>query len=1213
MRMILFFLLNLSVYSILYAEEANQYLFNRTPEMLKVEAPNAASFNKYIDNPIGLYNGTPEVNVPLYTLKDGSIEIPITLRYNTSGIKVNEEASWVGLGWNLNVGGVITRQPVGGIDRQPARGSETYNADKNFNAILDIYDPERNRRPTDFITTPWSHTMREAFDWFLREPSMRLVQDEGRLSPDVFYFSYPGGTGKFIIDQRNDSLYMLDRESDIKIESVLERQSPPISVTPDAKGIVEFIITLPNGMVHYFDYFNDVLPSGTDSRPLSETYVLVRTTYPDGQKVRYTYGSFMHYSFNHSEQIQSGDNRTAKRLDSTLLQADLQKSYGDQQLTIGAGREFVLAGISTDNYQVIFEHSNREDLPDVKKLDRILVTNDEKVIKNIGFDYDYFQSRADVENWSDKIQSSILNSKRTIGHFTKRLKLLSVYTMTEEEKLEDKYSFFYESKELPRKDSYATDYWGYYNGQINNRSYIPEVYDLMWHNSTNYEIIKNMPSDNGTQLPFAQRGYDFEYCRAGILTGIQYPTGGYTEFVYEPNTFVDYIIPTVEQSQDKMGRFRKQIKDNNSSQTPPDVRVWSHTFEKDTYVTATVRVYRGDNSWASVIGHQASISGSGSIDLTLNAQCKAMQEDWDKYHINKGYSVSKTETILVKKGTVYFVVNFPDGLGNQTEYGKGGEITMDISFQIDVDDKMENQGAGLRIKELVFYESPAKEQVLQQTGYEYINPDTNKSSGILQKKLRFVNFYPHTVDALGFATATYCGFPQVSKMIYLSDKFEIGDDNYLTTPYQSFSDVGYTCVKETQQANGESTGYTLYYFHNEEPTTAEHSISLHDPLNGKMRKVEYYSEWGKMVKSETYDYVSDIYHYYYGYTFYDRLNLFPNIFRGSAWATLEMSETNESFFYRQCNNTVIYYQMKFNHPAVEGQYLHDRLALNLYPLNAYNITLKQKTTTQDGMTTKEVYAYNPETLQLVEKRLVHPDEYELTSTYVYPNDVYGTVYQGMTRKHILSLIIEEKFFRNDSLIACKLQEYQEYPKDYKTSLLLPYKTHFSEINSFLPKETLTFLGEGFINKDIYPSDNVEYCKYDHYGNLIHVVLNKTVSYVYLWGYGGQYPIAEISNTSYEEVQRALGGQLPESLSSIASPDFTMLDLLREKLPQAHITTYKYDPGIGMTEKISPAGHTTYYEYDGLGRMNRSYIKVKDNNGIEQEQTLKALDYHYRED
>lgn len=140
------------------------------------------------------------------------------------------------LGWNLNVGGVITRQPVGGIRPSACRGSETYNADKNFNAILDIYDPERNRRPTDFITTPWSHTMREAFDWFLREPSMRLVQDEGRLSPDVFYFSYPGGTGKFIIDQRNDSLYMLDRESDIKIESVLERQSPPISVTPGCEG-----------------------------------------------------------------------------------------------------------------------------------------------------------------------------------------------------------------------------------------------------------------------------------------------------------------------------------------------------------------------------------------------------------------------------------------------------------------------------------------------------------------------------------------------------------------------------------------------------------------------------------------------------------------------------------------------------------------------------------------------------------------------------------------------------------------------------------------------------------------------------------------------------------------------------------------------------------------------------------------------------------------
>lgn len=1208
MRKILFFLLNLSICGILYSQEANQYLFNRTPEMLRVEAPNAASFNKYIDNPISLYNGTPEINIPLYTLKDGSIEIPISLRYNTSGIKVNEEASWVGLGWNLDVGGVITRQAVGGIDRQPIRGRENYNADKNLNKIMNIYDPDHDRKPTDFITTPWSSIMREAFDWYLREPSMRLVQDEGRLSPDVFYFSYPGGAGKFIIDQRNDSLYIIDRESDIKIEPVMEQHCPAISITPNARGIMHFRITLPNGVVHYYDYFSNVQTSGRDTRPLSETYVLVQSTYPNGQTVRYTYDSYMHYNFTYSEQIQSGDNRTAKRLDGTIFPADLQSSWGSRSLIDGIGCEFVLTDVSTNNYHISFTHSNREDLPDVKKLDQIIVSDSKKVIKDIHLEYDYFLSTFDYNCWSIDIRSDLLSQKRSSEHFMKRLKLLSIYTLTKQEKQVDKHSFFYETKNLPRKDSYAVDYWGYYNGQNSNHSYIPEAYNLMWNKVMDYDKIKNMPSQRGVSLPFAQRGYDFKYCTAGMLTGIQYPTGGYTNFVYEPNTFVDYIIPTVAQTHDNIINFKKQIKDNNSSETPPNVKVWSHTFDRNTYVTLSVRVYRGDNSWGSVIGHQAYISGSTSADLNMRAECQSMQADWDKYHINKGYSVSKAKEVLVKKGTVYFVVEFPDGLGDQTEYGKAGDITMDISFKVAIEDKMENEGAGIRIKELVTYDSPDKKQVLKRTSYEYINLDTKKSSGILQRKLRFVNFYPQAIDVIGFSTVNECNFPEVSKMICSSDKFEIGSDNYISTPYQSFPDVGYTCVKETKQADGENAGYTLYFFHNEEPKIAEHSISLHDPLNGKMKKVEYYQQAGKMIKSETYNYVSEIYHFYYGFTFHDRLNLFPNIFNGSTWATLEMSETNESSFWRRCDYKTVYSEMKFNHQSVEGQYLHDRLSLILHPLNAYNVTLKQKTVMQDGVTIQENYTYNPQTLQLVEKQQIFPDMYALTTTYTYPNDVNKPVYHEMAEKHILSPVVEEKFFKDGSLIACKLQEYK---KDSNTNLLLPSKTYFSEITSKLPKDTSTFF-EGEVNKDIYPSDNVENCRHDQYGNLIHAVSNGTVNYIYLWGYRGQYPIAEITNASYEEVQGALNGKLPESLSTATSPNFAELDSLRERLPQAHITTYKYEPGLGMTEETSPTGHTTYYEYDELGRLLRSYIKEKDNVNIEQEQTLKMFDYHYRE-
>ena len=161
-----------------------------SPEFLNIATPNAASFNKYIDHPISLYSGSPDVSIPLYTVKDGAIELPIVLRYNTSGIKVDEEASWVGLGWNLNVGGVITRNLVGEDDVR----------DTDYKQIIDllqIFDSEANY-------------INNLYRWFINltgcQANMFLKYENesststGKLNPDVFYYSYPGGAGKFFID-----------------------------------------------------------------------------------------------------------------------------------------------------------------------------------------------------------------------------------------------------------------------------------------------------------------------------------------------------------------------------------------------------------------------------------------------------------------------------------------------------------------------------------------------------------------------------------------------------------------------------------------------------------------------------------------------------------------------------------------------------------------------------------------------------------------------------------------------------------------------------------------------------------------------------------------------------------------------------------------------------------------------------------------------------
>src|SRR5579859_6110682 len=70
--------------------------------------PEAAAFAKYVDMTVGYSTGTAQVNIPIYTVTNDALSIPISLNYNTSGIKVEEAATWVGLGWNLSAGGSIT-------------------------------------------------------------------------------------------------------------------------------------------------------------------------------------------------------------------------------------------------------------------------------------------------------------------------------------------------------------------------------------------------------------------------------------------------------------------------------------------------------------------------------------------------------------------------------------------------------------------------------------------------------------------------------------------------------------------------------------------------------------------------------------------------------------------------------------------------------------------------------------------------------------------------------------------------------------------------------------------------------------------------------------------------------------------------------------------------------------------------------------------------
>lgn len=81
-------------------------------------APNAAALGKYSDIPVSYFTGVPSISIPIYTVQEGPLSVPVALNYHASGVRVGEPASWVGLGWSLDAGGMVTRTVMGKPDDQ---------------------------------------------------------------------------------------------------------------------------------------------------------------------------------------------------------------------------------------------------------------------------------------------------------------------------------------------------------------------------------------------------------------------------------------------------------------------------------------------------------------------------------------------------------------------------------------------------------------------------------------------------------------------------------------------------------------------------------------------------------------------------------------------------------------------------------------------------------------------------------------------------------------------------------------------------------------------------------------------------------------------------------------------------------------------------------------------------------------------------------------
>ncbi|MGC3978307.1 MAG: hypothetical protein QM751_08860 [Paludibacteraceae bacterium] len=253
--------------------------------------------------------------------------------------------------------------------------------------------------------------------------------------------------------------------------------------------------------------------------------------------------------------------------------------------------------------------------------------------------------------------------------------------------------------------------------------------------------------------------------------------------------------------------------------------------------------------------------------------------------------------------------------------------------------------------------------------------------------------------------------------------------------------------------------------------------------------------------------------------------------------------------------------------------------------------LKKKTTNIGGIEQTETYSYddNFRLLKTISTKDSKNQINVITLKYPY-EDTTKEINRDMTKKFMLSYFIEKQRTTNGTSIYT---QYKEYAKSLNIN---------DSETILLNKVSSRYGNENTLNTEFICS------RYDCFGNLQQKELNNGIQVTYLWSYNYQYPIAEIINATYDEVSNVMPGFF-SYIERASSPSDIMLkslgDGLRNGLPHAQVTTYTYKPLVGMTSQTDPRGVTTYYEYDGFGRLKRCYVKE---NGIEKK--LQDYDYYY---
>lgn len=1187
---------------------------------ISIASPNAAALGKFADIPVNYHTGIPQINVPIYTIKEGSLELPISLSYHAGGIKVAEAASWVGIGWALNAGGVITRT-VRGIPDEAANTSRGYRGNFSTYGFNYYYVKDYNSQVDGFR--------------YIDNEIMNGVCDG---EPDLFFFNFNGHSGQFYFNDDRTPILASGNEN-LKIDYIWEQAS-----APDFANIRGFIITTEDGTKYFFGKTTSAAPESgvypiemsvpteslgpglgvraSNDRVYSSWYLnkIESADKKDVIKLFYEAEAFSTFSWSYFPPVIDGEISSlaysvkgyslSRLFIEGVRLSKITHSHGNAVFKVSAQPRLDLANGHFAGSDPEKELANTE----AKALQEIVVSDENQVLKKILFSTSYFDE--DVNNSTNlPVEASAL----TLGTDKKRLRLDSITETGNNEQLLKPYIFRYYGNLLPRRLSFGIDHWGFYNGERNGGVIPVLTKDI-------YTILNKSGANRDSAWPFMQDG---------ALTRIIYPTGGFTDFEFEPNKA-------------KVNAIRYNL-----------------SYFKNVWVG-----YNGGytNDWPDIV-----FTGNEKYELTFtNSECgSGINSCTASYRIvdQNGNAVASGSAEVNKSSS--FITNIPPGIYTIKMFRDNSTSTKGASLNISkyepyaVEDPIIG---GLRIKTITKNSLEGSSPLLIEN-YSY--EDANRSSGILYERPYYVSPIRNTI--LG-----HVGVVQPSENDNSPNPYPDGCLNIsygvltaIISPSSSLpmqniqgSHIGYKMVKVTQGANGYSV-YRYYapsLFENNIDDVAYRNLSSSRycdpkipnypaaPLPFSFEKGELQSEYhfdsnSQLLKSVNYKFGYDSTKVSTPGLIIKLLNPNSSITPVSLteynlrgyWKkysirnetlidkqTLSDIYTIDTTFYGNANhkspikrvtnksteeNLVTNFKYSFDYNAPQVTSIADGWDTYQSDCNTCNAIYIDRISTPGITTGGKKLAWIKKRNCMAEARTKYIDYRRLNFTNA--DNAYTTAHLNAKnsadgglkpllemQEQYINAPVETSSWINKNLVSAIFNDY-----DYESNTNSIFLSKISTVKLNTPLNanfTSSYSTYNTIVKD--SRFTPEYLYRSENGNIVEQSKFQGLKDVYLWGYKNKFPVAKISNSDYNSVKLIVNQSI---LDNPTNDDQLRgeLNKLRGNLPNALITTYTYKPLVGMTSITDAKGMTTYYEYDAFQRLKT----IKDQNG----NILKQTDYHYK--